>query len=500
MSFCLFKLRPSTTYLTFFLVASFFIPVESRGQEFEWNQNFDAKIDSVVEQIMKDFHHPGVALALIQNGEVLKESYYGLASIEFKVPVTDSTVFWLGSISKHYDCVAILKLQEQGKLHIKDSIYKYLPDIPVDWRGITIEHLMTHTSGLPFDGQDSSRGSNSVKDNMVYTSEIMYEGLKKDSLRFKPGTNFLYSGAGYSLLSLIMEKQSGMPYAEFMEKEIFHSLGMENTYIMDVTGIRPNQATGYRWHQGRLQLDRNDFRLIDKELGAGGGVYTTLKDMITWNAMLNSDQFLSRESIDSMFTTYVLNDGTPIFYGYGFFISANLNNRIVSHTGIAGTEYLKNSGTQIDMIILTNLGQPVDTPFRYQISKALNILPYLSVHEFASAFKMEIGNPDTYSLEQLLGQYEGDPELYPIHATISKADNQFVILYSESKTPDGDEIPISLYPLKNHGVLEFEHFHHYPATHFVMYKPVFSGDDHSKVMALEVYYQGKLEGVLKKLN
>jgi len=152
------------------------------------------EINHYIQNIMSEQKIPGLALAITYNGKVIKKETYGLASIEYNVPVTDSSTFWMASVSKHFTATAIMQLFEKGILDLDDDIHKHLPDAPDYWKGITIRHLLTHTSGLPDTGKASGWGERSAIG--TYSAEQIYKNAKKDTLAFKPGEDFLYSDEG----------------------------------------------------------------------------------------------------------------------------------------------------------------------------------------------------------------------------------------------------------------------------------------------------------------
>ncbi|HEU5237777.1 MAG TPA: serine hydrolase domain-containing protein, partial [Pyrinomonadaceae bacterium] len=172
---------------------------------------------------------PGLALAVVKDGKVIKAQGYGVANLETEAPVTPETVFELASITKTFTATAIMILVEEGKVNIDDHISKYLEKTPDSWKNITVRHLLTHTSGLPTLGKDFK--------SMVWTLDVstaaMYDAARKDTLGFAAGDKWEYSDVGYFLLGMIIEKGSGQRYADFLAKRIFQPAGMTNTSVLN---------------------------------------------------------------------------------------------------------------------------------------------------------------------------------------------------------------------------------------------------------------------------
>ncbi len=185
---------------------------------------------------------PGAAALVIQNGKVVLRKGYGMANLDLGVPVSPDMVFELGSITKQFTAASILLLQERGQLRVEDDITKYLTDYPTHGETITIEHLLTHTSGIPsYTGLPEwiSR----VREDMTLQTLI---GLFKDKpLEFKPGEKWAYNNSGYILLGAIIEKVSGKSYEQFVEEEIFARLGMKNSRYGHAREVVSRRASGY---------------------------------------------------------------------------------------------------------------------------------------------------------------------------------------------------------------------------------------------------------------
>lgn len=365
-----------------------------------YSEEKSKEIDLYIQHVMQEQKIPGLALAIIHDGKILKKEIYGLASIEHNVPVTDSSVFWLASISKHMTCSAIMLLSQQGVLDIDDKIHLHLPDAPENWREVTIRHLMTHTSGLP--GTGSERGNRTVRG--TYSAEQMFQNSKNDSLVFTPGQDFMYSDLGIFLLGYIIHKVCGMSFKEFMQKMIFDPAGMKTAYLQDHFTIHANQVSGYSKRNGQIIPDRNPWRLIDTEINAAGGVYATIDDMISWDAILNGERLLTQEIKEQMWTSNITDKGINTHYGFGWNTQTLNDRKVVYHPGVAGTEYLRLNDDKVSIIVLTNQAMYKRAISR-KITELLEIFVEKDEEGIVTGHISEI-QPDKKEIQNLTGKYE----------------------------------------------------------------------------------------------
>jgi len=258
-----------------------------------------------------DADGPGSAVIVSKNGEVLYKGARGLANIEHNIPLTTDSIFRLGSITKQFTGAAIMILHEQGKLSISDDIHKYVPDFPTEGNKITIEHLLTHTSGIANYTEDEH-----VWNNLIPTETTLDEMLlefKKHPMKLKTGEKMRYSNTGYVLLGKIIEVASGQTYADFVEEHIFKKLGMKNSHYGG-TQIIKNRASGYS-KAGDEIANSGPINMMWPH--AAGSLLSTVEDLNIWYTSLRSGKLISKESYQKMIAPYTLNDGSQSDYGYG---------------------------------------------------------------------------------------------------------------------------------------------------------------------------------------
>ncbi len=189
---------------------------------------------------MKLQHIPGLSLAVIKNGKLLRTAGYGLANVELNVPVTPQTIFQSGSIGKMFTAALVLLLLDDGRIVLDSPIHRYLPDTPRTWRKITIRQLLTHTSGLA----DPYSKINFRKD---YTDKELLKLEGTIPLLFEPGTKWSYSNMGYHVLGFICNWISRRFYGDQLKERIFGPAGMATTRVISECDIVPYRADGYEY-------------------------------------------------------------------------------------------------------------------------------------------------------------------------------------------------------------------------------------------------------------
>ncbi|QDV36102.1 serine hydrolase [Tautonia plasticadhaerens] len=237
------------------------------------------------------------SVIVTKDGEPLLARGYGLANFEHEVPNTPGTKFRLASVTKQFTAMAALILAERGKLGLDDPISEHLPETPESWGGVTIRHLLTHTSGIP--SYTGLSGFFEEKSILPLSQEELI-GLVRDlPLEFEPGSEYRYNNSGYFLLGMIIERASGSTYESFLREEIFEPLGMEDSGYDRAGPILKGRASGYE----RVgELVRNS-RYLDMGLPfSAGALYSTVEDLARWDRALAEGKLISGESYEAMWT------------------------------------------------------------------------------------------------------------------------------------------------------------------------------------------------------
>jgi CubicO group peptidase (beta-lactamase class C family) len=290
----------------------------------------DAELARYADELMKKMYpadEPGAAILVARHGKVLLRKGYGLAEMELGVPVRPEMVFELGSVTKQFTAAAILMLQEQGKLSVHDEITRYLPDYPTHSRKITLEHLLTHVSGIP-SYTDLPEWVPKVREDI--TVEQLVDLFKDKPLEFNPGERWAYSNSAYILLGAVIEKVSGQSYEDFVEQEIFAPLGMKHSLYGHYEELVPGRVEGYEpaehgYRRARYVNMAHPY--------AAGSLMSSVDDLWLWEQGLASGKLLRQESLDRLFTPARLSSGANTHYAYGWHAFDYAGHKVMDHGG-----------------------------------------------------------------------------------------------------------------------------------------------------------------------
>jgi D-alanyl-D-alanine carboxypeptidase len=286
-------------------------------------------VDDYVRSQLKPRNLPGVSLAVVKDGRIVKAAGYGLASLELNAPATERTVYEIGSISKQFAANAVLLLVEDGKVKLDDPISKYLDRTPAAWTAITVRHVLTHTAGLA----DFDTGNIGFSYRREYTANEFVDLLGKQPLQFAPGDRWNYTN-GFPLLGLVVERASGMPYVDFVRTRIFQPLALESARFKSPTEVVPNRADGYLFKDGAYQHGET---LRPMVIAPNGGVMINAVDFAKWDIAITEGRLLRAESLTQMTTPVRLNDGRTVSHGLGWFIDTFNGHTFGAHWGTTVT-------------------------------------------------------------------------------------------------------------------------------------------------------------------
>jgi D-alanyl-D-alanine carboxypeptidase len=292
-------------------------------------------IDDYISARMRQLHIPGLSLAIVRDGRITKAQGYGFANLELRARATKETVYEIGSNTKQFTAAAIMMLVEDGKIRLEDTIKKYFPEAPETWHGITIRHVLTHTSGIQ-NHVAVPHWLDVFRTNLGFeTAPPRDELLKmffKLPLEFQPGESWAYDNTGYYLLGIIIEKASGKSYWQFLDERIFKPLGMDATRSTDPQPIVRNRASGYEWKNDHFE---NRPVLLPAIAFSAGTLMSTGEDMAKWDAALYTNRLLKKISLNQLWTAAAINDGAhaPFNYGFGWFVDNYHGHRVVLHSG-----------------------------------------------------------------------------------------------------------------------------------------------------------------------
>ena len=290
-------------------------------------QNLNYEADRLMTDVFEENGSGGIAL-VVKDGEVLYRKAFGMADMELGVKMKPENIIRIGSITKQFTASAILKLMEEGKLDLQDDITKYIEDYPTQGHVITIEHLLTHTSGIKsFTGMKTWTAD---LRKMHYSPKEKIEFFKNEPMDFAPGSKYKYNNSGYILLGYIIEVVSGKKYAEYIDEKIFKPLGMNNSFYGSTSDIIKDRAKGYQKQGGNYQ--NADFLDMSNPYAAGS-LTSTVDDLYKWHDAVLHYKVLSKSTLDRAHSSYKLNNGKLTGYGYGWNLNDIEDNKAISHGG-----------------------------------------------------------------------------------------------------------------------------------------------------------------------
>jgi CubicO group peptidase (beta-lactamase class C family) len=327
---------------------------------FTFSQSVSAQVDSIdifVKAQMQKRKIPGLQLAIVQNGKIIKTANYGYANVQDSIPVSDKTVFPINSITKAFAGVAIMQLVEAGKLSLSSPVSAYLFDLPKAWNAVTILQLLSHTSGIPniVDEEESVLIANNEED--------AWKKVLLLPMDFDAGEKLSYNQTNYLLLGRIIDKLSGMPFAEFIKQEQLLKAGMVNTIRSGFGAAKQviaHAAGGYRYDKATLI---NMFFSLPPSLQTAAGMSSNVKEISAWIIALQNYQLLKeKSSLALLWTPAKLNNGntggfSSLLNGYavGWPVVARAEHPAVAPVGGGRSAVFVYPGDNLSIIVLTNL-------------------------------------------------------------------------------------------------------------------------------------------------
>jgi D-alanyl-D-alanine carboxypeptidase len=310
-----------------------------------------ARIDRIAADVLEQRGVPSASVAVVKGGKLVYTHAYGKAHLDPDVAATPEMRYSIGSVSKQFTAAAILILQEQGKLSLKDAVGKYVPGLT---RGdeVTIRQILSHTSGYQDYWPEDYLMTPMMKPE---TAQQILDTWAKKPLDFEPGTKWQYSNTNYVLAGKIVEKVSGEKIFDFLGEHIFHPLGMKSVWNSDEVKLTSPDATPY------VRNALGPLRLAPKEgsgwMFAAGELAMTAHDLALWDESLIAQTVLKPESYREMFTEVKLKDGKGTEYGLGVEVKDRDGHRSIEHSGevtgfVSDNEVLIDDGVAV--AVLTN--------------------------------------------------------------------------------------------------------------------------------------------------
>ncbi len=308
--------------------------------------------DSLFTDAIKNNQIAGASILVSKKNKILLDKNYGYANIELLTSMPVDAVFEIGSITKQFTSIAILKLAEQGKINLDDDFTDYLK-FDTKNRKITIKNLLEHTSGIANYTNIPKFWSLSVQD---LPRDTLVRLVEQEKFQFEPQENFVYNNSGYFFLGLIIENITGKTYEEYLKKEFFIPLGMKNTSYCSMKTIVKNKINGYSSTENGLKQKDYINHLWPY---AGGSLCSTTHDLLIWLKALHNNKILSKESYQSLIEPVKLKNGTQLLYAKGIVNFLNFGNEEIGHSGyipgfVSKTQYFPKEDLYIICLINTS--------------------------------------------------------------------------------------------------------------------------------------------------
>ncbi|MGK5061996.1 serine hydrolase [Janthinobacterium sp. LB3P112] len=311
----------------------------------------EQEIDAFLRNEMQERQIPGLQLAVIQGGKVVLKRNFGLASLQYQVPVTDASLFSINSATKAFAGVAVMQLVQQGKIDLAAPIGRYLTGLPPAWQAVTVTQLLNHTSGLP-DVLDQRSGK--LVGPQPDDADAAWAAVQALPVEAKPGERYRYNQTNYVLLAQLIERQGGAPLTTFIQRGQFDAAGMPHSGFGDAKDVVANKASSYVLKRGGKGY-RNVIEDFPVFMRAGAGINSNAGELANWLIALQSGRLLAPASVEKLWQPTSLNDGKPAPWALGWPTIGRDGHRAVAGIGGARSAFYVYPDDGLAVIILSNL-------------------------------------------------------------------------------------------------------------------------------------------------
>jgi CubicO group peptidase (beta-lactamase class C family) len=355
-------------------------------------------VDDIVNAQLKRQGIPGVSVAIVRDGTIVKAEGYGLANAELNVRATSDTVYQIGSLSKQLIAAGLMLLVQDGKVTLDDHASRFLAGTPASWETITLRHLLTHTAGIvneppAFDPFKVQSDADLVKS--AYSAPLL----------FAPGADWAYSNTGYFALATIIRTVSGEPWDAFLRRRVFQPLAMTSTRTTTMEAV-PNRASGYTPIDGRMA---NAPPILG--VRPSGAFLSTVLDLAKWDAALNAGSLLTPATRNQMWAPVTLKGGRLHPYGFGWHVDAVTGHTRVHHSGTMPgfrATLHRYVDDKLTVIVLANAGNADTESIARLIAETYipELLQPLTAVPQRTAIKVDPNSFDAY-----VGKYQPNPAI-----------------------------------------------------------------------------------------
>lgn len=310
------------------LVVALFLVFVARPYQAQTSSAQSAAVDALFAKVTAP-DGPGCAVGVIRDGRMIFARAYGLANLEFRIPLTSATIFDPASMAKQFTAASVLLLAHDGKLSLDDNVRKFIPELPVYERPITVRHLLYHTSGVrDYPSLFAMKGIDSQ--SAVTEEQTLALLARQTELNFTPGTQWMYSNSGYFLLAVVVKRVSGKSLRDFAQERLFTPLGMKHTQFVDDNSLSiPNRATNYgEKEDGSHYVATSMFQPT-----GDANILTTLGDLLLWDQNYYTGKVGGSDFGRELQTPGASADGEPLDYAFGLFVHELNGLKVVEHGG-----------------------------------------------------------------------------------------------------------------------------------------------------------------------
>ncbi len=375
------------------------------------------RMDQVVASYARQGTFMGTVL-VAEGDRVLLSKGYGFANVEWQIPLQPDAEFHLASVSKQFTAAVVLMLQDDGTLLVTSPVSRYLPDAPKAWSDITVENLLTHTSGLKDFTDDPRFSVWSMSSQTLSEQKAFIFGYP---VTFKPGSKFVYCNTNYMLLAMIVEAVSGRPFRDVVQQRIFSKLGMAHTGSDTDALLLPHRAQGYRQHAAALERVREASFSAPSSVDGGAGLYSTTGDLLLWERALFGGKVVNKASLAWMTRQGLGN------YGAGIFHDERQGEAVIEHSGAMEgftTEVCYVPGRQWTVVVLSNREHSPKGLIAGQLLDILFGVPVVVGNELSPTIPLN-------KLEQLAGRYAFPSNAPDEPVTLSFSDKTLFVRQGE---------------------------------------------------------------------
>jgi CubicO group peptidase (beta-lactamase class C family) len=309
----------------YFFLTGILLVINSYGQS-KQDKKMLKSLDELIPKRLTNIA-PGCVILIVKDDNVIYKKAFGAANTELNTPMQTNMLFRTGSIGKQYTAIAVLQLVEKGKIGLQDSIQKYINDFPSKGYTITIENLLTNTSGIK---DYLSEISNPAKQKESYTPKEGVDYIKDEPLNFKPGSEYRYSNSNYYLLGYIIEMVTGKTFENYLKESVLDKADLKNTFYIHPEKNMADMPQGYSKFDGKIEKATLQDVTI---LYAAGALISNAEDIYKWHQALYSHQLVKKETLEKATTPFKFVDGTFSQYAYGWFVKDIDGSKTIEHSG-----------------------------------------------------------------------------------------------------------------------------------------------------------------------